>query len=118
MVRGGWDAISHDDERMVDYIRRHREIRDVIVSGGDPLTLPTSKLKFSSTACATSRTSMSSASAPACRRPCCKLFDPKLIDILAGAAEKVWIGALTSTTREITRVARLQGSCSRRSACP
>src|SRR5213596_3219086 len=46
MVRGGWDAVSHDDERMIDYVREHREIRDVIVSGGDPLTLPTAKLRF------------------------------------------------------------------------
>src|SRR5262245_8436771 len=36
MVRGGWDAISRDDERMIEYIRDHQEIRDVIVSGGDP----------------------------------------------------------------------------------
>ena len=46
MVRGGWDAISRNDERMIEYIRDHPEIRDVIVSGGDPLTLPTNKLKF------------------------------------------------------------------------
>jgi len=46
MVRGGWDAVSRDDERMIEYIQEHSEIRDVIVSGGDPLTLPTGKLKF------------------------------------------------------------------------
>src|SRR5947209_20052837 len=46
MVRGGWDAISRDDERMIEYIRGHREIRDVVVSGGDPLTLPYNKLRF------------------------------------------------------------------------
>ena len=40
MVRGGWDAVSRDDERMIEYVREHPEIRDVIVSGGDPLTLP------------------------------------------------------------------------------
>src|SRR5689334_22025345 len=46
MVRGGWDAISRDDERMIEYVREHPEIRDVIVSGGDPLTLPLPKLRF------------------------------------------------------------------------
>jgi len=46
MKRGGWDAVSRDDRRMVDYIRAHPEIRDVIVSGGDPLTLPIEKLAF------------------------------------------------------------------------
>jgi lysine 2,3-aminomutase len=46
MKRGGWDAISRDDERMVQYIRNHPEIHDVIVSGGDPLTLPIAKLQY------------------------------------------------------------------------
>ncbi|HEY7528881.1 MAG TPA: KamA family radical SAM protein [Candidatus Deferrimicrobiaceae bacterium] len=32
--------------KMFSYIRRHEEIRDVIVSGGDPLTLPTSRIEF------------------------------------------------------------------------
>src|SRR6266446_4990174 len=27
MVRGGWDAINRSDERMIDYIRAHKEIR-------------------------------------------------------------------------------------------
>ncbi len=46
MKRGGWDSVSRDDHRMVEYIRNHHEIRDVILSGGDPLTLPTEKLEF------------------------------------------------------------------------
>src|SRR5262249_24693768 len=46
LVRGGWDAVSRNDERMIEYIRDHKEIKDVIVSGGDPLSLPTSKLRF------------------------------------------------------------------------
>lgn len=46
MKRGGWDAVSRDDRRMVDYIAAHPEIRDVVVSGGDPLTLPLEKLAF------------------------------------------------------------------------
>src|SRR5262249_30882893 len=46
MVRDGWDAISRDDERMIEYIRDHSEIKDVIVSGGDPLMLPIGKLKY------------------------------------------------------------------------
>ena len=46
MKRGGWDSVSRDDRRMVEYVRDHPEIRDVIVSGGDPLTLPPEKLAF------------------------------------------------------------------------
>jgi lysine 2,3-aminomutase len=46
LTRGGWENISKDDERMIEYIRQHTEIRDVIVSGGDPLTLPLGKLRY------------------------------------------------------------------------
>src|SRR3982751_375690 len=46
MVRGGWDAISRNDERMLEYVRSNPQIRAVIVSGGDPLTLPIDKLQF------------------------------------------------------------------------
>jgi len=46
MKRGGWDSVSRDDLRMVEYVRTHPEIHDVIISGGDPLTLPLEKLQF------------------------------------------------------------------------
>jgi lysine 2,3-aminomutase len=46
LTRGGWEQVNKDDERMIDYVRQNTQIRDVIVSGGDPLTLPPSKLKF------------------------------------------------------------------------
>jgi lysine 2,3-aminomutase len=46
MKRGGWDAVSRNDVRMLEYVRDHPEIHDVIVSGGDPLTLPLDKLEF------------------------------------------------------------------------
>jgi lysine 2,3-aminomutase len=108
MVRGGWDSISRDDERMIEYIREHEEIRDVIVSGGDPLTLPYNKLKFFL---------HSLRDIPhvdvvriGTRVPTTlpqKLFDAELIDILAGA-EKVWIQTHFNHPREITpEVARI-----------
>jgi lysine 2,3-aminomutase len=42
---GGW--VHHQDEidGMVEYIRQRRRIRDVIISGGDPLTLSTRRLE-------------------------------------------------------------------------
>lgn len=46
LTRGGWEGISADDERMIDYVRRTETIRDVIISGGDPLTLPLGKLRY------------------------------------------------------------------------
>jgi lysine 2,3-aminomutase len=108
MVRGGWDAISRDDERMIDYVRNHPEIRDVIVSGGDPLTLPYNKLRFFlenlrdiphvdviriGTRVPTTLPQ--------------KLFDKELVDILA-SADKVWIQTHFNHPREITpEVARV-----------
>jgi lysine 2,3-aminomutase len=102
MVRGGWDAISRNDERMVEYVRDHPEIRDVIVSGGDPLTLPVSKLRFFLDNLATiphvdvirigTRVPVTLPQ---------KLYDHALIDLLASAG-KVWIQTHFNHAREIT----------------
>jgi lysine 2,3-aminomutase len=102
MVRGGWDAISRNDERMIEYVREHPEIRDVIVSGGDPLTLPVNKLRFF----------LDNLSAIdhvdviriGTRVPVTlpqKLYDPSLIDLLASAG-KVWIQTHFNHPRELT----------------
>lgn len=32
-------------DKELDYIRAHKEVRDVLISGGDPLTLPTDRLE-------------------------------------------------------------------------
>ncbi len=110
MVRGGWDAISHDDERMIDYVRNHPEIRDVIVSGGDPLTLPYAKLRYFLESLRDIR--HVDVIRIGTRVPTTlpqKLYDQELLDILAGA-EKVWIQTHFNHPREITpevaRVAR------------
>ncbi|MBI2804699.1 MAG: KamA family radical SAM protein [Planctomycetes bacterium] len=102
MVRGGWDAISRNDERMIEYVRDHPQIRDVVVSGGDPLSLPTAKLKYFlhnlrdiphvdviriGTRVPTTLPQ--------------KLYDPELLDILE-SAEKVWIQTHFNHPREIT----------------
>ncbi len=42
---GGWVRTPAEIEAMLDYIRRHKEVRDVILSGGDPLTLSTRRLE-------------------------------------------------------------------------
>jgi lysine 2,3-aminomutase len=42
---GGWVRTPQEIEAMLGYIRNHREVRDVIVSGGDPLTLSTQRLE-------------------------------------------------------------------------
>ena len=43
--RGGWVRTPAEIDRMLAYIRQHGEVRDVIISGGDPLTLSTSHLE-------------------------------------------------------------------------
>jgi lysine 2,3-aminomutase len=102
LVRGGWDAVSRDDERMIEYIQAHREVRDVIVSGGDPLTLPVAKLKFFLDNLKAIR--HVDVIRIGTRVPVTlpqKLFDRKLIELLA-SADKVWIQTHFNHPREIT----------------
>ena len=42
---GRWVRPPEEIDRMMDYIRSHESIRDVIISGGDPLTLSTKHLE-------------------------------------------------------------------------
>ncbi|MDD5338626.1 MAG: KamA family radical SAM protein [Dehalococcoidales bacterium] len=42
---GAWTRTDDQIEAMLDYLRQHTAIRDVILSGGDPLTLSTSHLE-------------------------------------------------------------------------
>lgn len=42
---GGWVRTQSEMEAMLDYICKDRNIRDVILSGGDPLTLSTHRLE-------------------------------------------------------------------------
>src|SRR5262245_29835386 len=102
MVRGGWDAISRNDERMVEYVRDHPEIRDVIVSGGDPLTMPVAKLKFflDHLAAIPHVDVIRIGTRVPVTLPQ-KLYDQSLIDLLAGAG-KVWIQTHFNHPREIT----------------
>jgi lysine 2,3-aminomutase len=102
MVRGGWDAVSHDDERMIDYVREHTEIRDVIVSGGDPLTLPTAKLKFFlENLAAIPHVDVIRVGTRVPVTMPQRLYDPELIDLLASAG-KVWIQTHFNHPREVT----------------
>jgi lysine 2,3-aminomutase len=42
---GGWVRTDAEIDAMVDYLRRNTAVRDVIISGGDPLTLSTAHLE-------------------------------------------------------------------------
>jgi lysine 2,3-aminomutase len=43
--KGRWARTAAEIELMLDYIRRNKVVRDVIISGGDPLSLATSRLE-------------------------------------------------------------------------
>jgi lysine 2,3-aminomutase len=102
MDRDGWDAPSHDEQRMIEYIRNTPAIRDVILSGGDPLTLPPAKLRWFITELAAiehvdvirvgSRVPVTLPQ---------RLYDQDLIDMLA-RAEKIWVQTHFNHPREIT----------------
>lgn len=42
---GGWVRRDEEIEAMLDYIRHNHNVRDVIISGGDPFTLSTERLE-------------------------------------------------------------------------
>jgi lysine 2,3-aminomutase len=102
MDREGWDAPSHDEMRMIEYVRDTAAIRDVIVSGGDPLTLPVAKLRWFITQLAA--IDHVDVVRIGTRVPVTlpqRLFDPELVDLLA-EAQKIWIQTHFNHPREIT----------------
>jgi len=102
LTRGGWEGISKDDERMIDYIRDHREIKDVIVSGGDPLTLPISKLRYYLDALkAIPHVDVIRIGTRVPVTMPQRLYDPELLQLLE-SAEKVYIQTHFNHPREIT----------------
>jgi lysine 2,3-aminomutase len=102
MVRGGWDAVSRNDERMIEYVRVHPEIRDVIVSGGDPLTLPRVKLAFFlDNLAAIPHVDVIRVGTRVPVTLPQKLYDRSLIKLLASAG-KVWIQTHFNHPREVT----------------
>ena len=106
MKRGGWDAVSRDDRRMVEYVRDHPEIHDVIISGGDPLTLPLEKLNFfveSLSAVPHLDVIRIGTRVPVTLPQ--RLDDDGLLDVLA-ASGKIWIQTHFNHPREVTPEAR------------
>jgi len=102
LTRGGWEGVSKDDERMIDYVRKNEQIRDVIVSGGDPLTLPLGKLKYYLDNL--KEIDHVDVIRIGTRVPVTlpqRLYDNELVDALAGA-EKVYIQTHFNHPREIT----------------
>ena len=102
MDRDGWDAPSHNDQRMIQYVREHKEIHDVIVSGGDPLSLPVSKLRwFVNELAAIEHVDVIRIGTRVPVTLPQRLFDPDLVDLLRRAG-KIWIQTHFNHPREIT----------------
>ncbi len=102
MKRGGWDAVSRDDRRMVEYVADHPEVHDAILSGGDPLTLPFEKLAFFVESL--TRIPHLDVIRIGTRVPVTlpqRLEDGALIDLLSSSG-KVWIQTHFNHPREIT----------------
>jgi lysine 2,3-aminomutase len=102
LTRGGWEGVSKDDERMIEYVRKTESIRDVIVSGGDPLTLPLGKLRYylDNLKVIDHVDVIRIGTRVPVTLPQ-RLYDAELIDTLA-AAEKVYIQTHFNHPREIT----------------
>jgi len=102
MDRDGWDAPSHDEKRMVDYVRRHPEIHDVVLSGGDPLMLPPAKLRwFLAAFGAIEHVGVIRIGTRVPVTLPQRLFDPELVSVL-GESGKVWIQTHFNHPRELT----------------
>lgn len=102
LAREGWESVTDDDQRMIDYVRTHPEIRDVVVSGGDPLSMPVSRLKFflqSLSAIPHVDVIRIGTRVPVTLPQ--RLFDQSLVDLLS-SAEKVWMQVHFNHPREIT----------------
>src|SRR5438309_1311224 len=87
---------------MIDYVRKTKSIRDVIVSGGDPLTLPLGKLRYyldNLKAIPHVDVIRVGTRVPVTLPQ--RLHDPELIDLLA-SAEKVYIQTHFNHPREVT----------------
>ena len=106
MKRGGWDSVSRDDRRMVDYVASHPEIHDAILSGGDPLTLPIEKLAFFVESLA--KIPHLDVIRIGTRVPVTlpqRLDDDELVDLLASTG-KIWIQTHFNHPREVTPEAK------------
>jgi lysine 2,3-aminomutase len=102
MDRDGWDAPSHNDQRMIQYLREHKEIRDVVVSGGDPLSLPPARLRwFVNELAAIEHLDVIRLGTRVPVTLPQRLFDTELVDML-GQAGKIWIQTHFNHPREIT----------------
>lgn len=102
MDREGWDGPSHNDQRMIDYVRDHEEIRDVVVSGGDPLSLPISKLGwFVRQLAAIEHVDVIRLGTRVPVTLPQRVFDAELVDLLHEAG-KIWIQTHFNHPAEIT----------------
>ncbi|MBF0217099.1 MAG: KamA family radical SAM protein [Candidatus Omnitrophica bacterium] len=90
-----------DIDEAVAYIKKNREIREVVISGGDPLTLNTEKLRYILSSVSKVRTV--DVMRVGTRTPVVfpERIDDELCDMLEGF-EKLWMNVQFNHSREIT----------------
>ena len=109
LTRGGWEGVSKNDEQMIDYVRKNPQIKDVIVSGGDPLTLPLPKLRYYlENLKAIDHVDVIRIGTRVPVTLPQRLYDQELLDLLA-ETEKVYIQTHFNHPREITPEAAERG---------
>ena len=116
------NEVAVDPSEALTYIRDHREIRNVLLTGGDPLTLATNKLARILDALAEMdhlRAIRIGSKVPAFR-PQRILEDPKLIELLAKhsrSGQQIYIMAHFTHPRELTAEAKQAIGLVRKTGC-
>ena len=104
LMRGQHIEISNDEiDAALEYVARQDGVHDVLVSGGNPLVLPTAKLRRILRGLA--RIEHVHVVRLATREPVTlpqRLFDQQLLDLLRTYADKLWVSTHFNHAREIT----------------
>ncbi|MEO0289834.1 MAG: KamA family radical SAM protein [candidate division WOR-3 bacterium] len=104
--KGGTVKVYQEFDKVLNYLREHPEINDIILSGGDPLTLPILKLKFILDGLKTipSIQVVRLGSRVPVTLPM-RLFDPELLNLLS-QYDFLWLNTHFNHPKEITELSK------------
>lgn len=92
-------------QKVVEYLKNNKQVHDVVVSGGDPLTLPNVEIKkiLSELSALDSIDIIRIGSRVPVTLPM-RLFDEELLEILDSFSDKLWLNTHFNHPNEITEV--------------
>lgn len=95
-------------QRVVDYLKQNRQVHDIVISGGDPLTLPNRDLEkiLSELSAIDSIDTLRLGSRVPVTLPM-KLFDNELLELLEKYSDLLWLNTHFNHPNEITEVSYL-----------